>query len=100
MSETGPSPRPRAPRPIDTLRERLGGASTALQQMVKEQARVRRAIRTGLEAGPRTVPALAAESQLDPGVVLWQLMAMRRYGQVVEAGIEGRYPTYALKEEQ
>ena len=92
---TGKAERPR--RPIEILRDRMGGVSKVLQASVKEQGRIRKLLRGALAGGPRTVPELGAECELPTTTVLWHLMAMRRYGQVVEAGEAGDYVRYALK---
>jgi hypothetical protein len=92
---TGKAERPR--RPIEILRDRMGGVSKELQASVKEQGRIRKLLRGALAGGPRTVPELGAECELPTTTVLWHLMAMRRYGQVVEAGEAGDYVRYALK---
>jgi len=92
---TGKADRPK--RPIEILRDRLGGVSKELQASVKEQGRIRKLLRGALAGGPRTVPELGAQCELPTTTVLWHLMAMRRYGQVVEAGEAGDYVRYALK---
>ncbi|PWB73983.1 MAG: hypothetical protein C3F15_08640 [Holophagae bacterium] len=92
---TGKAEKP--PRPIEILRDRMGGVSKELQASVKEQGRIRKALRSALAGGPRTVPELGAQCELPTPDVLWHLMAMRRYGEVVEAGEAGDYVRYALK---
>jgi len=92
---TGKAEKP--PRPIEILRDRVGGVSKDLQASVKEQGRIRKLLRGALAGGPRTVPELGAQCELPPATVLWHLMAMRRYGEVVEAGEAGDYVRYALK---
>jgi hypothetical protein len=82
---------------LAALREERGGVPQALLQAVKEQQRIRRLLKSALDQGPRTVPDLAADCGLATHLVLWHLMAMRRYGDVVEAGESGRYPLYARK---
>ena len=37
------------------------------------------------------------EAAIEAGRLLWHLMAMRRYGEVTEAGERDRYVLYALK---
>ena len=56
---TGKADRPK--RPIEILRDRLGGVSKELQASVKEQGRIRKLLRGALAGGPRTVPELGAE---------------------------------------
>ena len=82
---------------LQALRESRGGVSADLKAWLKEQQDVRRRLRTALAAGPRTVPDLAGECGLESGRVLWHLMAMRRYGEITEAGERDRYLLYTLK---
>jgi hypothetical protein len=99
MSETVQTEKaPKAKRPIDLQREKRGGVSKELQARVKEQNRIRKAIRAALASGPRTMPEIAAAAESPAPTVLWHLMAMRRYGDVVEVGERGDYPLYAVKE--
>ena len=101
MSQTPPTEtgKPvRGKNTIAVLRERRGGMSKELKEYFKEQQRVRKAIRGALADRPLTVPQLAAACQLDPQVAMWNLMAMRRYGEVVEGAEQEGYLLYALKE--
>jgi predicted transcriptional regulator len=97
MSETTETPI-KTPRPIEVFKERVGGLSARTKQYVQEQNNAKRLIRSALRAGPKTVPQIATESGLDSGVVLWHVMAMKRYGRIIEMGVEGAYPSYSLKE--
>jgi hypothetical protein len=83
---------------IAILRERHGGMSKELKEYFKEQQRIRKVIRGALKERAMTVPQLAAACQLDPQVTMWNLMAMRRYGEVVDGAEQGGYLLYALKE--
>jgi hypothetical protein len=89
-----PGPKPR--RPIDELRERRGGVSPALKSYFSEQQKTFKALRTALANGPRTIPQLARECGLPPPVVTWHLMAMRRYGEVVDGPEQDRHLLYIL----
>jgi hypothetical protein len=80
------------------LRERLGGVSEQKKARTKDQRETMKAIQTALKAGPRTVPEISAETKIPSQKVLWYLMAMRKYGQVAEAGQAGDYYRYELKE--
>jgi hypothetical protein len=82
---------------LSALRQSRGGVSAEMRAWLKDQQEVRKKLRASLAAGARTVPELASESGLAPGRVLWHLMAMRRYGEVAEAGERDRYVLYALK---
>jgi hypothetical protein len=79
------------------LRESRGGVSPGMRAWLKEQQDVRKKLRAALAGGPRTVPEIAGASGVDAGRVLWHLMAMRRYGEVAEAGERDRYVLYSLK---
>ena len=82
---------------LAALRESRGGVSAEMKAWLKDQQDVRKKLRASLAAGARTVPDLATESGLEASRVLWHLMAMRRYGEVTEAGERDRYVLYALK---
>ena len=70
-------------RPIEILRERHGGMSKELKDYFNEQQKIYKALRAALANGPRTVPQLARECSLPSPVVMWHLMALRRYGDVL-----------------
>lgn len=82
---------------LQALRESRGGVSAEMKAWLKDQQDARKRLRAALAGRALTVPELAAESGLAPGLALWHLMAMRRYGEVAEAGERDRYVLYALK---
>jgi hypothetical protein len=82
---------------LAALRESRGGVSAEMKAWLKDQQDVRKKLRASLAGGPRTVPDLAGACGLEPARVLWHLMAMRRYGEIAEAGERDRYVLYALK---
>lgn len=88
---------PHKPRPIEILRARHGGISPQLRDYFTERQRIRKAVRSALQDGPRSVPDLARACNLPMPKAMWHVMAMRRYGEVVEAGERGDYVLYALK---
>ncbi|MBN1335468.1 MAG: hypothetical protein JXB39_05860 [Deltaproteobacteria bacterium] len=85
------------PKPIRVLAERMGGASTELKERLKRQRIREKALRTALEDGPKTVAELAAVLQEDPREALWLVMALKKYGDIVEGEQQGDVYTYALK---
>lgn len=87
-------------RPIDVLRKRHGGMTAEMKEFYKEQVRVKKLIREVLGHGPKTIPDLATITGLESPVCVWHLMAMRKYGNVVEGPLAGDYCTYRLKEGQ
>jgi hypothetical protein len=86
--------------PLSLLRERRGGMSDELKEYFKVQQQTRKGLRKALREGPKSVPELAALLSLEKSATLWHLMAMRRYGEVVEAAERNGYPLYTLKENQ
>jgi hypothetical protein len=95
--KTPPQKKEKPKRPLEVLRERQGGMSKELKAFFNEQQRVFKAIRTALEAGPKTVPQLAAELKLDPPKAMWHVMALRRDGDVVDGAEQDGYLLYSLK---
>jgi hypothetical protein len=81
---------------LKKLRVERGAAVDAAVERNKARQAARRQIRAALAGGPATVPALAAASGLSCRNVLWHVAAMRKYGDVVESGTDGDYPTYTL----
>jgi hypothetical protein len=88
---------PKPKRPLEILRERRGGMSKELKEYFNAQQRVKKAIRAALAAGPKTVPQIAGESGTRPADILWHLMAMRRYGEIVDGPEQDGYVLYRLK---
>ncbi len=93
---TSPPESPKPKRAIELLRDRRGGMSAELKAYVSNQQKVYKALRAALKAGPRTVPELAAECRIPAPEVMWHLMAMRRYGEVLDGPEENGYLRYTL----
>lgn len=85
-------------RPIDILRERQGERTPEQKDYYKHQSQVRKQLLEALKSGPRTIPELAGQCGLPSEEVVWNVMAMRRYGKVVEDELDGDYYRYRLKE--
>ena len=97
MTEQTSSPATAKPkRAIEVFRERRGGMSNELKAYVSNQQKVYKALRAALKAGPRTVPQLSAECGIPSPEVMWHLMAMRRYGEVLDGPEENGYLSYTL----
>ena len=58
---------------------------TLVKEELKHFNRMKRAIRTALEGGPKSIPDLAGELDLSPAEVTYYLMSLRKHG-VVETG--------------
>jgi hypothetical protein len=87
----------RPQRPLEILRARHGGMSKALKESFNERQRLKKAIRAALAQGPRSVPEIARACEIPPPKAMWHVMAMRRYGEIVEAGERDDYVLYALE---
>ncbi len=85
-------------KPIVVLKERCGGMSDELKAYNKELRKLRKQLGASLGDGPKTVPEIAKACDIAPSAALWHVMAMRRFGSVVEQGRKGNYFLYGLKE--
>ncbi len=83
---------------LKTFRERMGGLTEAKKAYFKADRDTRKALTEALKSGPKTIPELTRHLKLPGPEVVWYVMALKRYGDVVEAGQAGDYLTYALKE--
>ncbi|HEY52156.1 MAG TPA: hypothetical protein G4N94_01730 [Caldilineae bacterium] len=83
------------------LRKQRRNQVKEAQALLKEQQGIRKALRRSLQSGPRSVPQLAEETGLPAHDVLWHIAAMKKYAQIVEAGLdeEYEYHLYALAKE-
>ncbi len=69
------------------------------RDLLKEQQQIRRAIGSAMEDQALTIPATAEAADLPSEVVLWHVMAMKKYGLIEEIGMDGDYYTYQLVKE-
>lgn len=79
---------------LKTLREQRAAETEAAQARLKEQVKIVNGITRLLKEGPKTVPALAEATGLPTQRVFWHLIALKKYGKVVEADQEGDYFQY------
>jgi len=84
---------------LRALREQRSAELESARARLKEQARVASDLVRLLKEGPRTVPALAEGTGLPTETVFWHLIALKKYGKVVEAEQEGDYFKYRLSEQ-
>lgn len=85
-------------KPIQILRERIGGVPKALTNKHREQRKIRKDILETLKEGSKTVPEIANQTGLQSHLVLWYITGMKKYGQIIEAEECEGYYKYALKE--
>ena len=78
------------------LREERSHSIKAAKARVKEQSRLIKKIKEELSGGGKTVPDVAAATEISPADVLWYLMALKKYGLISEGEKEGGYFRYHL----
>ena len=77
------------------LRERHGGMSKELKEYFNEQQKICKALRAALQERAAHRPAARAASAASPSpTVMWHLMAMRRYGEVLDGPEQDGYLLY------
>ena len=69
------------------------------QALLKEQQDVRRKICQAMRDAPKTVPEIAEASGLSAEQILWHIIAMKKYGLVIETGQCGEYYLYHKSQE-
>ena len=79
---------------LAALRASLGGISEEKRQSQKHLIAARKQILQFLAAQPATVPQIAEALNMPGDEALWHLTGMRKYGKVVEAGVDGDYLIY------
>jgi predicted Rossmann fold nucleotide-binding protein DprA/Smf involved in DNA uptake len=94
------SEKPKLKDLLKRLREERGERFQQARAENKETRQVRATIVKVLGAEPRTVPELADELGLPTEQVLWHVMAMRKYGRVLEDEQEGDFFRYRLVPEE
>ncbi len=73
--------------------------SEEVKEKRKEFARVKKLILKTLETEPKNIPQIAKETQLPSDVVTFNLMTLRKYGEVITGDIDDmdEYFFYKLK---
>ncbi len=84
---------------LKELREKHEASVEETRELLKSQQTVRRTIQKAIADEPKTIPQTAEETGLPATDVLWHLMAMKKYGLVVESDMQGDYYTYQLAKE-
>ena len=73
--------------------------SEELKEKRKEFARIKKLILKSLEDGPKTIPQIAELNDLPPDIVTFNLMTLRKYGEIETGEIDDmdEFFTYKLK---
>lgn len=85
---------------LKRLREERGDAYEKARAANKATRQTRAQVVKSLKVEPKTVPELTEELGLPTEQVLWHVMAMRKYGQVLEGEQEGDFFRYQLVEKE
>lgn len=67
------------------------------QALLKEQQGVRKTLSRVLQGEPRSIPDIAVATNLPPHEVLWHITAMKKYGEVVEDGMDDDFAYYLYR---
>ncbi len=81
---------------VKRLRKERPDQMERAREMQKEKKSTRRKVRKALTEEPVTVPTVAREVGIETDTALWHITAMKKYGLVVEDGMDGDWPLYRL----
>ena len=82
------------------LRERLGSIPKQVVELNNQNTKLQRQVKKALEDGPKTTLEVSEVTGLPVQDVFWHLMALRKYGEVVEGEERDSYFEYALNSSQ
>jgi len=83
---------------MKALREQRKASIDRARQAIKTQNKDLKAIRQALKEGGKTVPEIAAATQLATSLALRYVATMKKYGTVAEGAKDGDYFKYELAE--
>jgi predicted transcriptional regulator len=66
------------------------------RELIKDQNRVIKSIKALITTEGKTVPEIARAAQVSTSQALWYIMALKKYGLVVEGAKDGSYFRYQL----
>lgn len=67
------------------------------QALLKEQQAARKTLSRVLQGEPRSIPDIAVATNLPPHEVLWHITAMKKYGEVIEDGMDDDFTYYLYR---
>ena len=86
-------------KPIQILRERNGGVSEELKIKARAQNKILNNLKESIKNVYRTVPEISKLTAIPSHEILWYLMAMKKYGMIIEGKERDGYYEYILKDE-
>lgn len=81
---------------LKKLRQERKGFIDQAKNLIKEQSSIFKKIKEELKGDGKTVPEIASVTGLSSSQVLWFVMALKKYGQVIEGLKDGDYFKYQL----
>jgi predicted transcriptional regulator len=81
---------------LKSLKKQHAETAARAQEYLKTQQKVRRELKKAMKPGPMTIPQIAKTVDMPKDVVLWHVVAMKKYDIVEETGQDGDYYLYAL----
>lgn len=84
---------------LKMLREAHADTVKKTQELLREQNKIEKLINQEIREEAKTVPDIAAATNLPTHQVLWYITYMKKYGIVVEAGMSGDYVLYQQDKE-
>lgn len=84
---------------LKKLREAHAQTVKKAQNLVRDQKQLHQGIIQAICETPKTIPEIASEVGQPTHEILWYVMVMKKYGDVVEAGMCGDYPRYQRAKE-
>lgn len=67
------------------------------QALLKEQQAVRKKLARVLQGEPKAIPEIAKVTDLPPHEVLWHITAMKKYGEIIEDGLDDDFEYYLYR---
>ena len=81
---------------LKKLRQVRKASIDTAREMIKDQNRIIKSIKALIASEGKTVPEIASASQISTSRALWYIMALKKYGLVVEGTKDGDYFKYQL----
>ncbi len=85
---------------LKRLRKERSDQVDRARELQKVKKSIRRKVKKALAGGPVTVPIVAREAEIETDTAIWHITAMKKYGLVVEDGMDGDWPLYRLADSQ
>jgi len=83
---------------LKALRKKRGKSVAAASARMKEQKKAMKSIKEALTSGDATIPEISETAGLPTDTTLWYVMALKKYGEVMEGEKQGDYFKYGLAE--